>query len=203
MKHFHWNTLFHQLLSAFLWPIGDCLFAETESHFATLRYRNIENGFVVLAREVLNLVNDEEGLLVKNASKHDVLPVQVGRRRTRDKELIITWTSKDHLTTICIRSRIGLPMNLLLHHYHCQQTRPIERDIKTLVIKMVSVDAKTSRSISLDVSSISSQTFMKSPPWIMNPLITLFICLITKHLPMELGFLVSHGQSGNKELSCT
>lgn len=78
------------MLSAFLWPIDDCLFAETESHFATLRYRNIENGFVVFAREVLNLVNDEEGLLVKNASKHNVLPVQVGRRRTRDKELIIT-----------------------------------------------------------------------------------------------------------------
>ena len=203
MKHYHWNTPFHLLLSAFLWSVDDCLFGETESHFATLRYRDIENRFIVFAWEVLNLVNDKEGLLVENASEHDVLPVQVRRRRTRNKELIITWTSKNHLATIRIRSWISLPMNPLLHHYHCQQTRPIERDVKTFVIEVVSVDAETTRSISLDVSSISSQTFIKSPPWIINPLITLFIHQMVEHLPMELGFLVSHGQSGNKKLSRT
>ena len=100
-----------------------------------------------------------------------------------------------YLTSVCIGSRVCLHNKSWQESrlYHGQQAWLIELHIKVFVVKMITVNAKTSSSISLRRSALFNpiQTFIKSPPWIINPFITLSVKSHPNSTPVEFCIFIS------------
>lgn len=119
-------------------------------------------------------MHNEQRLRVEHTTKHHVLSVQMRRGGTCDKELGIKRFFIPHLTPVCVRARIRLRVTTVNHN------TPLPADPANRTALQNSRRRSGLRRCSdcpfhlpTNHDTLTESTFIKSPPCIINPFITL------------------------------
>lgn len=119
-------------------------------------------------------MHNEQRLRVEHTTKHHVLSVQMRRGGTCDKELAIKRFLKLYLTSVRIRTRIRLQMTTVIHN------TPLPADPANQTALQNSrrrsglhICSDCPFHLPTNHDTQTEPTFIKSPPCIMNPFITL------------------------------